>query len=142
MRKEDEIIILNGAITALFEKGFRGYTEKIGLTGKQADVLMYLMFSDGGALEQKKLEEKFKVTKSAISTMLNTMERGGFVRREKIDGRTNAVYPTEKAEKLRDDICNAAEVRAEKFFGGFSEDDKDTLSALLKKLYGNISEEG
>lgn len=136
---EDEILILIGCIYNTQEKIFREYTGGLGLTGKQTDILMYLLYSEEKCTEQKQLEKIFKVGKSAITTMLNTMERNGFIKRGKTDGRTNNVEPTEKAIELKQVLNDSSKTRNEILFSGISAEEKGKMNTLLKKLYYNVN---
>lgn len=142
MRKEDEIMIMIGYVANAQEKNFRDYAAANGLTGKQADILLYLLYSGEEAVNQKSLEHRFKVSKSSITTMLNTLERNGFIVRRRLDGRANAIACTEKAEKVKEGIAEAGVRRARLVFRNFSEEEKDSMDALLKKMLNNFQKEG
>lgn len=141
MSKEDEIMIMIGYVANAQEKKFREYAASKGLTGKQADILIYLLYSGEKTVNQKKLEDKFKVSKSSVTTMLNTLERNGFIVRKRLDGRANAVTCTEKAEKVKEGIAEAGKRRAQWVFKDFSDEEKETLDALLKKMRNNFQKE-
>jgi DNA-binding MarR family transcriptional regulator len=78
--------------------------------------------------------------KSTVSSVINKLESGGYIVKEKDagDGRYTNLTLTPKAKKLRPALLEISAKMNAKLFEGFSEKDKQTLFKLMEKVYQNL----
>lgn len=85
---------------------------------------------------QKELAELLGVRPQSLSEALMRLEEDGLVRRErnKEDKRELRIFLTEAGKKLSFEINRGREKRAAEFFSPLTDEEKETLGILLKKL--------
>lgn len=89
---------------------------------------------------QKDIREKFGMSRSAVTGLVDRMEEKGLVVRKKAqkDGRLKKVVLTKKCRETCDVTFAALKSLEDMLVKGFSEKEKDTLMTLLEKVYKNI----
>lgn len=114
---------------------------EIGLEIGQPKMISYL--AKNGPCRQKELADYFEIDSAAVSRMIDTLEKGGFVVR-KIDEesrRSNLIELTEKGRqahvKWRDYCCNMEKI----MLRNFSEEEKSQFSEYLSRAYKNFRDE-
>lgn len=139
---EDLIFNIRLAYFAL-EKEKNIYFEKQNLTASQGDLLLYLGFADrqGKEVNQKDIEQYFRLTNPTITGLLNRLEDKGFVERKKspTDGRTNLIYLTDQTKKVLDQFKQHKDSIDQKLYRDFSDDERRQIIYLLKKLRTNLN---
>lgn len=139
---EDLIFNIRLAYFAL-EKEKNIYFEKQNLTASQGDLLLYLGFADrkGKEVNQKDIEQHFRLTNPTITGLLNRLEEKGFVERKKspTDARTNIIYLTDQTKKVLDQFKEHKDRIDQKLYRNFSDDEQTQIIYLLKKLRTNLS---
>ena len=75
-----------------------------GVTSTQGRVIGFIVSKKGKDVFQRDLEEEFSVRRSTATSILQLMERNGFIRREAVDydARLKKLILTEKALPYRD----------------------------------------
>ena len=112
---------------------------KYGLGSGQPKILNYL--SVHGACCQRELAQFFEIDPAAISRMLESMEKGGFISRstDDVNRRADVISITEKGEEAygrwREDCTAMQEI----MLRGFTEEEKRALSDSLLRIYANLS---
>ena len=94
------------------------------------------MLKENGELSQKEIAEKLDIRPQSLSELLVKMESDGFIsrRQDKDDKRVIVVALTEKGEEQLVVLRQANREHAEKLFSPLTDDEKDALIAILKKL--------
>ena len=89
-----------------------------------------------GSASQKEIAEKLDIRPQSLSELLVKMESDGFIsrRQDKDDKRVIVVALTEKGEEQLVVLRQANREHAEKLFSPLTEEEKDALIAILKKL--------
>ena len=94
------------------------------------------MLKENGELSQKEIAEKLDIRPQSLSELLVKMESDGLIsrRQDKDDMRVIVVALTEKGEEQLVVLRQANREHAEKLFSPLTEEEKDALIAILKKL--------
>ena len=94
------------------------------------------MLKENGELSQKEIAEKLDIRPQSLSELLVKMESDGFISRmqDKDDKRVIVVTLTEKGEEQLVVLRQANREHAEKLFSPLTDEEKDALIAILKKL--------
>ena len=94
-------------------------------------------------ITQKRLGDILSADKGAVARQAVNLEKKGYIirRQNPRDGRSQVLYATEKADKLKD-----SKARTEALFYGWLEDDltrreKQRLESIIDKLYVKCREE-
>ena len=88
-------------------------------------------------LTQAEIREKLKIDKGAAARRAASLEAKGFLTREKNpqDGRSQLLYATEKAEKLRNSKAGIEAVFYEWLLAELPEDERTYFCQVLNTLY-------
>ncbi len=92
---------------------------------------------------QKDIEEHLSIRRSSVTSLLNQMEKAGYIERHSVDGdgRLKRVALTQKSLDIHGSIeCALSKIEI-KLREGMSEDDLDTLFRLLDKIKNNVEKE-
>jgi len=118
------------------------YLDKTGVYQAQHRLLMKI--SHDNNVSQKALATSLDVSTSTIAVSLKKLERGGYIKKEidRGDNRFNRITITEKGLKVVEQSRQIFNTADHKLFEGFTQEEKDTLSALLQKLDKNLSKMG
>lgn len=94
------------------------------------------MLKENGKLSQREIAEKLDIRPQSLSELLVKMESNGFIsrRQDKDDKRVIVVALTEKGEEQLVVLQQANREHAEKLFSPLTDEEKDALIAILKKL--------
>lgn len=118
--------------------------EHIGLNGLQARILRFVKINSdaGNDIYQKDIEAEFKIKRSSVTSVLNTMEKNGFIERKPVssDARLKKIILTEKSfilykehQNIINDFDNVLKIN-------FTEKEISTLIMLLNKVESSIKE--
>ena len=122
--------------------GAFAFREIADLTGIQGWVLRFLYDRErsGEEVFQRDIERSFQVRRSTATELLNTMEANGYIRRVPVerDARLKKLELTEKGRRLQEEVIAAINGVEDSLTEGFTEEEKNTLSALLEKLRRNL----
>lgn len=104
----------------------------------QAPVLLLLEEKEG--LTQKDIVKKLKIKPSTVTLILRRMEKRGLIKREKdsIDKRFSRIYLTKEGRKLIIKLKEVFNILEKECFMEFSEEEKDILKKLFKKMRENL----
>ena len=111
---------------------------RLGLGTGQPRILGYLMRN--GAASQKELADYSEVDPSAISRMLESMQKGGFITRKasENDKRSGVVDITELGRKAYAEWRNDCDIVEERMLKGFNDEEKAELMKFLRRIYSNL----
>jgi DNA-binding MarR family transcriptional regulator len=109
-----------------------------GLTPRQVQLLGLL--AEGGSTTQSELKELADVDASILVTLLNPLEAGGLVRRERDteDRRRHVVSLTSAGRRLLAAAADAQHTAEESFLAGLGEDEVERLRASLLALRDSL----
>ena len=111
---------------------------RLGLGTGQPRILGYLMRN--GAASQNELADYSEVDPSAISRMLESMQKGGFITRKasENDKRSGVVDITELGRKAYAEWRNDCDIVEERMLKGFNDEEKAELMKFLRRVYSNL----
>ena len=110
----------------------------------QIEIINYLSKNQDKVIYQKDLEENLKISKAAISEVLTSMEKNGFI--EKIndtsDARRKRVVLSSETKKVHEDIEKRIDKLNDNLLDGISDDDLNIFIKVINKLKDNMKKEG
>ncbi|WP_213974253.1 MarR family winged helix-turn-helix transcriptional regulator [Tepidanaerobacter acetatoxydans] len=120
-------------------KTHRSFQKKDVYPG-QPPLLFALYKNDGQS--QAELARSLKMKAPTVTIMLKRMEKAGVVKRvqDEIDQRVVRVYLTEYGRKLCKSIYKEIQCIEERMFSRLSNEEKNILNSLLKKIRNNLKE--
>lgn len=127
------------ARTAHAQRNFlRPHLKELGLSPGQPKVLRYL--ANLGPGSQRDLADYCDVDPSAISRMLDSLERGGFVVRKPnpSDRRSDWVELTGKGRTTYAAWDRQCKVIEQQMLQGFSPEERERLTEFLERAYQNV----
>ncbi|WP_099470064.1 MarR family winged helix-turn-helix transcriptional regulator [Konateibacter massiliensis] len=110
---------------------------KHGLTRMQAVVIKHLEEeTQKGDVFQKDIEKEFRIRKSSVTSVLQLLEKNGYIVREsgKEDARLKKIVLTDKAKTANAMIGNTLERREEKLNQILSEEEKKYFFQVAEKI--------
>ncbi|MGD0211351.1 MAG: MarR family winged helix-turn-helix transcriptional regulator [Desulfomonilia bacterium] len=109
-----------------------------GIAPSYGDIL-FVLDRKGTVTLQEVAKHTIK-DKSTISSVINKLESGGYIMKEKdvSDGRYTYLTLTAKAKKLRPVLFAISKKMNTKLFEGFSGEEKETLFRLMEKVCKNL----
>ena len=96
--------------------------------------LLQLYRQDG--ISQEELTEKLSIDKGTTARSIKKLEKEGFIIRVKDehDKRAYKIYLTDKSKEKQDDICNVLQEWESILTENITEEERDTLIKILKKI--------
>ncbi len=109
----------------------------------QVATIGYLYFFQDRDIFQKDLEAQFKLRRSTVSSMLNNLEKKGFIRREPVDydARLKRLSLTEDGLAHCKNLQSFWDVIESWMTKSLSSDELSTLVTLLKKIQASLETE-
>ena len=115
-----------------------------GMTVPQLAAISYLALatSDRGDVYQRDLEKAFKLRRSTISSLLNTLERKELLRREPVpqDARLKKLILTPEGNRIGEQVHSLFHQANELMVKDFTEEERDTLASLLQRVANNMNQ--
>ncbi len=117
----------------------KSHMERIGLHRGQGFALFHLWHHDG--VPQRELSRAMHISPASVTTMLQRMERDGWIRRERDpdDQRILRVYLTPQAKRLRTEARAAFAAMEEELNAIYTAEEQETLKRLLLKLHDRFA---
>ncbi len=125
-------IVYTGTI---FSKLSYKFFSKSDITDAQFNVLMQLKYSTNQKLSQVDLSKRLFVNRADITGLIDRLEKGGFVKRERhpTDRRVNLIAITSKGLELLEHLEPEYFQEVNKIFGNFGKKEiKDLINNLEK----------
>lgn len=106
-----------------------------GIGTAEMDVIHFVRHNPGTT--QKEMWEALKIDKGATARRVARLEEKGYLTREPnpLDGRSQLLYPTEKAEALRNSKAEIEGSFYEWLLDGLPDDEKEVFCKTLNTLY-------
>ncbi len=115
---------------------------EMDLTAAQGHILGYLHHCKQPPCPRD-METAFQLSHPTVSGLLSRLEKKGFIqlRADEADRRCKRIYLLPKGEQCNERIHSLMENFEARIVQGFSQEEKETLTALLKRAIHNIKEE-
>lgn len=108
-----------------------------GVTGTQA-VILYFIYTEskGRVVYQRDIEAEFKIRRSSVTSVLQGLERNGFIRRESVeeDSRLKKLMPTDKAAALAERLEKEITAINRTILKGLNPDEIACLNSMLNRV--------
>lgn len=120
---------------------FAAFFEDMPLTSTQALALEFIMEkAEVGDVYPKDLETFLSIRGSSVASLINNMERDGYLRREAVnfDGRYKRLVPTEKAIGMQTEISSRIDRYMESLFVGIPEAKLKIFEEVIDKMEQNV----
>ena len=145
MKKEiiNELICLSHLMHRKLDSSVCGMQEG-GLTGKRAAVLNYIVdVHSQREVLQKEIETVFNIRRSTATSLLQDLERYGYVTRENMpdDARLKKIVPTEKAEMCHKAVKDSLRDISKKMERELTDEEKAGFLSVLEKMIVNLNED-
>lgn len=113
------------------------------MTGMQGWVLGYFTRHEGKEIFQKDLEAEFRVRRSTMTQLLNTMEKGGLIERVECekDHRLKKILPTPLARDFMRRSVDAIKEAEATLIKGFTKEEIDTFYSFIERCKYNLGGE-
>ncbi len=110
------------------------------MTGMQGWVLGFFARHEGEEIFQRDLEAEFRVRRSTMTQLLNTMENGGLIEREEYvkDRRLKKIRPTSLAREYMRRSSDAIFEAEAMLTRGFSEEELETFYSYIERCKYNL----
>ncbi len=139
-----EIKSLNNCmVKKLFTLG-KKEDEKFHPRPLQVEIITYLIENKDKTIYQKDIEEKLKISKAAVSDVLNSMESRGIITKEAdvCDARRKRIIISKKAIETHDVMMRRLDSLNDCILDGISEDELNIFYKVIEKLKENMKKEG
>lgn len=118
--------------------------ERFNLTPKQGIILgfIHVHIQKGEDVFQKDIEKEFNLRRSTASEIISLLEKNGLVQRVQIenDARMKKLVLTPKTDKIMQKVKQDSNNIMNIAFEGVTEEEKETLDKILKKVISNLEE--
>lgn len=128
-------------LNRLMNLHFASFFEDLPLTSTQALALEFVIQkASDGEVYQKDLESFLSIRGSSVTSLINNLERDGYIRREsvKFDGRYKHLAPTEKALAIQAEISQRIDRYMDSLFVDIPEADLIVYESVLEKMTQNV----
>jgi DNA-binding MarR family transcriptional regulator len=134
-----EIIVLANRITRKIDKEVAQY----GVTGVQSRILGFIhRNSDKRDIFQKDIEEEFDIRRSSVTSVLQLMEKNGYIERVSVseDARLKKLILTEKGLEIQKNVRDFILKFEKSLRDELSEDEADILINLVDRLSKKVAD--
>jgi DNA-binding MarR family transcriptional regulator len=114
-----------------------------GLTRTQAMLIRYLeVESQKREVFQKDVEKEFCIRKSSVTSVIQLLERNGYIIRESVheDARLKKILLTDKAREVNNIIREGLEKREAKFYQALTSEEVESFFRIMDKISSTIEE--
>ena len=133
----------NCMVKKLFTLG-KKEDEKFHPRPLQVEIITYLIENKDKTIYQKDIEEKLKISKAAVSDVLNSMKGRGIITKEAdvCDARRKRIIISKKAIETHDVMMKRLDSLNDSILDGISEDELNIFYKVIEKLKENMKKEG
>ena len=113
-----------------------------GMTISQLICISFLSIHQGTDLYQKDIESCFKLRRSTVSSLLNTLERKELIQRVSVahDARLKKLVLTEKGQEIGQHVQQVLSNLNRQMVSNLDPGERETLSYLLRKIESGLTE--
>ena len=110
----------------------------------QIAILAFLIENKNKVIYQKDLENEFKISKAAISDVLNTMENNNMIKKvqEENDARKKRILLTDESYENYKNMESEKQKALDSILKDISKEDLDKFIEVAEKLKKNMKKEG
>ena len=114
--------------------------KKLGVNSQQGRMIGYIYEHQDSGIIQKDLARVFQRTEASITSMLQGLEKKGYIERRipKENERQKYIYVLPKGAELIEDFNKLVVEAEENIIANLTEQEKETLLALLLKVDRNL----
>lgn len=140
MLDEKSLVEKYAAMNRRLKRYFDSFFADSPITSIQGLVLDYLFRNREADVFQKDLEEYLEIKGSSVTSILDNLEKNGYVRREAVDydGRLKKLVITEKAYAIEEDIVERVNGYMYSLFRGIPEEEREVFYSVLCKMIDNM----
>ena len=140
MLDEKSLVEKYAAMNRRLKRYFDSFFADSPITSIQGLVLDYLFRNREADAFQKDLEEYLEIKGSSVTSILDNLEKNGYVRREAVDydGRLKKLAITEKAYAIEEDIVERVNGYMYSLFRGIPEEEREVFYSVLCKMIDNM----
>ena len=140
MLDEKSLVEKYAAMNRRLKRYFDSFFADSPITSIQGLVLDYLFRNRETDVFQKDLEEYLETKGSSVTSILDNLEKNGYVRREAVDydGRLKKLAITEKAYAIEEDIVERVNGYMYSLFRGIPEEEREVFYSVLCKMIDNM----
>lgn len=127
-------------LNRLMNLHFATYFDDLTITSTQALALEFIMLkAEHSPVYQKDVEAFLSIRGSSVVSLINNLERDGYIRRETadFDGRYKSLVPTPKALTIKQDISERIGKYMDSLFVGISEEELRVFESVIDKMTDN-----
>lgn len=129
--------IINQELRHMYDAAFA----ENGVTGTQA-VILYYIYSESrdGIVYQRDIEAEFKIRRSSVTSVLQGLERNGFICRESVkeDSRLKKLVPTGQAAELSERLEKEITAINRKLLKDLDPNEITCLNSLLNRIMDGL----
>ncbi|MGN0298346.1 MAG: MarR family winged helix-turn-helix transcriptional regulator [Lachnospiraceae bacterium] len=113
-----------------------GHMIRFLFEGKGSQKRILIILRETGGMTQRELTERIGVKPGSASEVIGKLENAGFIERtpSQADRRTVNIRLTESGQVQAEEAARQREIRHQEMFACLSEEERNTLLALLEKL--------
>ena len=136
-----ELIRDNRKIHIRLEQAANRAIGQKGLTGVQAQLLLYILEHSEQGTSLTHIHQRFGYSMAALSGLVKRLREKNYVRAEPCarDDRKELLFGTEKGARVRAFLDGAILQAQDRLYGGFSQEELAALDRLQKKMLRNLS---
>ena len=140
MLDEKSLVEKYAAMNRRLKRYFDSFFADSPITSIQGLVLNYLFRNRETDVFQKDLEEYLEIKGSSVTSILDNLEKNGYVRREAVDydGRLKKLAITEKAYAIEEDIVERVNGYMYSLFRGIPEEEREVFYSVLCRMIDNM----
>ena len=140
MLDEKSLVEKYAAMNRRLKRYFDSFFADSPITSIKGLVLDYLFRNRETDVFQKDLEEYLEIKGSSVTSILDNLEKNGYVRREAVDydGRLKKLAITEKAYAIEEDIVERVNGYMYSLFRGIPEEEREVFYSVLCKMIDNM----
>lgn len=130
---------INKKLRHMFDAAF----VQSGMTGTQAVVLHFINVQGKYQnIYQRDIEAEFNIRRSSVTSVLQGLERNGFIVREgvKEDSRLKRLVLTDKASKIVEQLQESIDEMNQTILKGLKQDEIILLDTMLSHIVENLSD--
>ena len=128
-----------GILARVLRNGFDRQTASLNVTRSQWAMIVVVSRRPGAS--QREIAETLEMSEASAGRLVDRLCADGLLERRlrKDDRRTRAVFLTDQATPLLDDLTAIAEKFEARMFEGFSEDELDKLADYVERVRENVA---
>ena len=139
MLDEKSLVEKYSAMNRHLKRYFDGLFANSPVTSAQGLLLDYLFHNQSRDVFQKDLEEYLEIKSSSVTSILDNLEKNGYVRRESVeyDGRLKKISMTDKAREIEKDIARRVSEYMHSLFRDIPERDREGFYFVMCRMIEN-----